>query len=264
MIQLKSEVEIGYMRRAGRALADWMRHAINQIQNNGWTGRDAANDINDLIVYLNDMEPIYIWDLPFSHVRDYGEPICISVNDEVVHSRPTDKPFEPGDIVTIDAGLSYNGYCADMARTILVPGRGRFWEPKHTLLLGQTDAANRMARVKCVPGNRISDLSREIYQVAMNNGYGVVTHFSGHGIGAELHEDPQIPNDPAMVSPAMNDLLRPGMTLCLEPMFILGGSGRIVIGEDKWRVSSASGEVAAHEEDTILITEGDPEVLTVM
>jgi len=257
MIKLKSHDEICYMRKAGKALAIWMSATISDLKRGVYSGADIAED---LTIYANSLGPE--WDMPFANVRDYDDPVCVSINDEVVHSRPTKEPFKPGDVVTIDAGLSYNGYCADMARTIIVPG-GEY-NSKHVLLLGQTDMALRMARVKCIPGNRISDLSRAIYEVGVANGYGIVTHFSGHGIGADLHEDPQIPNNPDMIGLAQDDLLRPGMVICLEPMFILGGNSGITIGEDKWRVYSASGQVAAHEEDTILITPGDPEVLTVL
>jgi methionyl aminopeptidase len=202
------------------------------------------------------------WTAPFSAVDDYGEPICVSINDEVVHSRPTGEEFKPGDIVTIDAGLAYRTWCADMARTVIVQPTKIDEEECQQLSRLITATQNGLIRGtrQCVVGNKIKDISMAIWLEAQKDKYGVIIDFSGHSIGKKLHEEPLIPNI-AKKHKHAETILRPGMVICLEPMFTLG-EGKAIVDEDGWRVFTADGSKAAHLENTIAITKDGPRILT--
>ena len=187
----------------------------------------------------------------------YGFPntLCISVNEEVIHGIPSaDRVIHEGDLVSIDAGVLYKGFHTDMARTFLVGS-----VPEEKRLLAERTKQSfyeglRFARV----GYRISDISHGVEQYIKQFGYGIVRNYTGHGVGRELHESPEIPNfGPAGHGPRIVN----GMTLAIEPMINLGGDAVKVLS-DGWTTVTADGSCAAHYENTVAIVEGEPVILT--
>lgn len=191
----------------------------------------------------------------FKNYEGYPASICVSVNDEVVHGIPNKKHvIKEGDIVSLDAGLIYKGYHSDMARTF---GIGTV-SKEAQLLMDRTKQSFfegiKMARA----GNHLFDISAAIDDYISQFGYGIVKDLVGHGIGTKLHEDPQIPN---FRQKRKGILLQPGMTLAIEPMINAGG-WEVAFLDDDWTVVTQDGSLSAHYENTILITDGDPEILT--
>ena len=190
----------------------------------------------------------------FFGYRKYPCQICISVNDQVVHGLANERPLRFGDIVSLDVGVIYGGYIGDTARTVAVGGCGVAAQR----LMDVTERALYEAIAQAVPGNRVTDISRTIQNDVEGNGYSVVREFVGHGVGRTMHEEPQVPN---FVDPKSNQKLRPGMTLAIEPMVNAGQPG-VKILNDGWTVVTQDGSLSAHFEHTVLITEGEPEILT--
>ncbi|MBQ6322872.1 MAG: type I methionyl aminopeptidase [Lachnospiraceae bacterium] len=193
----------------------------------------------------------------FLHYDGYPASVCVSVNDEVVHGIPSqNRILQEGDLVSLDTGLIYEGVYSDAARTCPV---GRI-SPECRRLMDLTREAFFCGMKMARAGNHLYDISAAIGAFAEKNGLGIVRDLAGHGIGADMHEDPQIPNfDPQ----ERGILLVPGMTLAVEPMLTLG-DGRVITRDDGWTVATADGSMAAHYENTILITRGDPEILSLL
>lgn len=191
----------------------------------------------------------------FLHYNDYPASICVSVNDEVVHGIPKkERILQDGDIVSLDAGLIYKGYHSDAARTYPV---GTISEEASQLI--DVTRQSFFEGIKYAKaGNHLHDISNAIDAYCTARGYGVVRQLVGHGIGTQLHEDPQIPNFHQW---RKGIKLRPGMTLAIEPMINAGG-WEVVWLDDDWTVVTADGSLSAHYENTILITDGEPEILT--
>ena len=191
----------------------------------------------------------------FLGYRDYPCNICISINEEVVHGLASERRVEFGDIVSLDVGVCYEGYIGDNATTVAVGG----CEPVVQRLMEVTKQALCDGIGQALAGNKVVDISRSIQRTAEANGYSIVREFVGHGVGKKVHEDPQIPNfdDGSSRSP----VLRPGMTLAIEPMVNLG-QRQVEILEDGWTVLTRDGLPSAHFEHTILVTEDEPEILT--
>jgi methionyl aminopeptidase len=190
----------------------------------------------------------------FLGYRKYPCHTCISVNEEVVHGLANERELRFGDIVSVDVGVSYKGFIGDNARTVAVGGCGVLAQR----LLDVTEQSLYLGIAAAVPGNRVTDISRAIQDYVENNGFNVVREFVGHGVGRTMHEEPQVPN---FVDPKMNQKLRPGMTLAIEPMVNAGQPG-VKILKDGWTVVTQDGSLSAHFEHTVLITEGEPEILT--
>jgi methionyl aminopeptidase len=191
----------------------------------------------------------------FLGYKKYPCHICISVNDEVVHGLAKDRRVEFGDIISLDVGVRYNGFIGDTARTVAVGG----CSVGAQRLLDVTKQALYKGIAQALPGNRIVDISRSIQVHVETHGYSVVREFVGHGVGKSVHEEPQIPN---YVEPGKNSpKLRPGMTLAIEPM-VNAGRPDVKIMKDGWTVVTIDGQLSAHFEHTVLITEGEPEILT--
>ncbi len=193
----------------------------------------------------------------FKNYNGYPASICVSVNDEVVHGIPhPEHIIEEGDIVSLDAGVIYEGYHSDAARTW---GIGTI-APEAQRLIDVTRQSFfegiRFARA----GNHLNDISAAIQKYAESFGYGVVRDLVGHGIGSHLHEDPEVPN---FARKRKGILLRPGMTLAIEPM-INAGSPEVVWLDDDWTVVTEDGSLSAHYENTVLITDGEPEILSLI
>lgn len=246
-ITIKSEREISRMREAGKILAD-VHDRLEEIIAPGITTLDIDRKGEELIRRAGCIPS-------FLNYEGYPASICVSVNDEVVHGIPTDsRKLEEGDIVSLDAGVIYEGYHSDAARTY---GVGTISDEAKRLI--EITRLSFYEGIKnAYAGNHLHDISASIQKFVEKNGFSVVRDLVGHGVGAQLHEEPQIPNyKPVGRGPK----LRPGMTLAIEPM-VNAGDWKIWILEDDWTVVTRDGSKSAHYENTILITEGEPEILS--
>ncbi len=190
----------------------------------------------------------------FLGYRKYPCQLCISVNEQVVHGLASGRRMEFGDIVSLDVGVIYRGFVGDTARTVAAGG----CTVEAQRLMDVTEQALYEGIAQAVPGNRIVDISRTIQACVESNGYNVVREFVGHGVGRSMHEEPQVPN---FVDGTSSPKLRPGMALAIEPM-VVAGSPEVKILKDGWTVVTKDGQLAAHFEHTILVTESEPEILT--
>ena len=178
---------------------------------------------------------------------------CLSVNDAVVHGLATDRQLQFGDIVSVDVGVVHHGFVGDTARTVAVGG----CSVAAQRLLDVTEQSLYLGIAQARSGNRVSDISRAVQNYVESNGYGVVREFVGHGVGRTMHEEPQVPN---FVDLHMDEKLRPGMTIAIEPM-VNAGRPDVKILKDGWTVVTQDGSLSAHFEHTVLITGGEPEIL---
>ena len=180
---------------------------------------------------------------------------CLSVNDEVVHGIASDRELKFGDIVSIDVGVSHKGFIGDTARTVAVGGCGVAAQR----LLDVTEQSLYLGIAQAKPGNRVLDISLAVQRYVEQNGFSVVREFVGHGVGRTMHEEPQVPNfdEGKKNSPK----LKPGMTIAIEPMVNIGRPD-VKILKDGWTVVTQDGSLSAHFEHTVLITDGEPEILT--
>ena len=191
----------------------------------------------------------------FKGYHGFPASLCVSINEEVVHGVPSpERVLREGDIVSLDFGDTYQGFQGDAAITVPV---GKV-SPLAEELIQVTEAALMEGIRQARAGNRLSDVSSAIQTYVEARGFSVVRQYVGHGIGREMHEDPQVPN---FGPPGMGPLLRPGMTLALEPMVNVG-TWRTAVKEDKWTVVTEDGSLSAHFEHTIAVTTGEPEILT--
>ena len=246
-ITIKSNREISLMREAGKILAE-VHDKLSEIITPGITTMDIDRKGYELIRKAG-CQPSFL------NYEGYPASICVSVNDEGVHGIPTDgRRLEEGDIVSLDAGVIWEGYHSDAARTHAV---GEISEESRTLI-EVTKQSFYEGIKKALPGNHLHDISAAIQNYVESHGFSVVRDLVGHGIGSHLHEEPQVPNyKPVGRGPK----LRPGMTLAIEPM-VNAGDWKIWILEDDWTVVTRDGSKSAHYENTILITEGEPEILS--
>ncbi|TXT43104.1 MAG: methionyl aminopeptidase [Spirochaetes bacterium] len=180
--------------------------------------------------------------------------LCLSVNEIVIHGIPDRRTLLEGDIIGIDCGIDLKGYYSDAAITLPV---GRI-SPEAGRLLAVTRECLDRAIAAVKPGARIHDIARAVFSLATQNGYGVVRQYCGHGVGLDIHEDPQIPN---YVSSGPNPRLLPGMVIALEPM-VNAGVADVKVLDDDWTVVTMDGSLSAHYEHTVLVTEEGREVLT--
>lgn len=190
----------------------------------------------------------------FKGYRGYPASLCVSVNEEVVHGIPGDRKLREGDIVSLDLGVVMEGYYGDAAITVPV---GEISEEARRLLK-VTEEALYKGIEQARPGKRLSDISYAIQKHVEGAGFSVVRDFVGHGIGRELHEDPQVPN---FGPPNQGPRLQPGMVLAIEPM-VNTGTWKVRILENQWTVVTEDGGLSAHFEHTVAITEKGPEILT--
>ena len=187
--------------------------------------------------------------------RGYKHVSCISVNDVVVHGVPAASVIlKDGDLVKVDICASHDGYCADMARAFFI-GKPK---PEAEKLVAVAESALKKGIEKARAGNRLGDISAAIQAEVEKNGFGVVRDFARHGIGKQMHEDPEILN---YGKAGQGPLLQPGMTFALEPM-ITQGNYKVYVADDGWTVKTSDKSLAAHVEDTIAITHDEPKVLT--
>ena len=246
-VTIKTEHEIELMRQAGRLLEKVHNDLAGYIKP-GISTRQLDKIGEEMIRSLGCVPN-------FLNYNGFPGSFCSSLNDEVVHGIPSDKKIiHEGDLVKIDAGLIYRGYHSDAARTYAV---GEVSEEAKQLVRVTRECffeGLKFARA----GNHLHDISKAIGAHAAKYRYGIVRDLVGHGIGTHLHEDPQIPNFPQK---RRGIRLLPGMTLAVEPMINLGRAD-VAWLDDDWTVVTMDGSLSAHYENTILITEGDPEILT--
>ena len=246
-VTIKSPREIELMREAGRILAKTHEELAKNLRP-GMSTWDIDHMGEEIIRSYGCLPS-------FKNYNGYPASICVSVNDEVVHGIPHKEHFlDEGDIVSLDAGVIYKGYHSDAARTY---GIGEIDDDAKKLI--EVTRQSFFEGIKFAKaGNHLNDISAAIQKYAESFGFGVVRDLVGHGIGSHLHEDPEIPN---FARKRKGILLQPGMTLAIEPM-ITEGSYEVVWLDDDWTVMTEDGGWAAHYENTILITEGEPEILS--
>ena len=246
-VTIKSPREIELMREAGRILAKTHEELAKNLRP-GMSTWDIDHMGEEIIRSYGCIPS-------FKNYNGYPASICVSVNDEVVHGIPHKEHFlDEGDIVSLDAGVIYKGYHSDAARTY---GIGEIDDDAKKLI--EVTRQSFFEGIKFAKaGNHLNDISAAIQKYADSFGFGVVRDLVGHGIGSHLHEDPEIPN---FARKRKGILLQPGMTLAIEPM-ITEGSYEVVWLDDDWTVMTEDGGWAAHYENTILITEGEPEILS--
>ena len=247
MIVLKSAREVERMRTAGRILAD-VKERLRSLVRAGVSTWDIDQDIDAFIGSRGARSA-------FKGYRGYPATVCTSINHEVVHGIPSPKrKLREGDIIGLDLGCIVDGYYADCAITLSVgPVPPRVQE-----LLDVTRESLDKAIVQCRAGNHVGDISHAVQSHCESHGFGVVRSFVGHGIGKELHEEPQVPN---FGEPGRGKVLKVGMVLAIEPMVTMGGWDVQVLA-DGWTAVTVDGSLAAHFEDTIAITDDGPDVLT--
>jgi methionyl aminopeptidase len=246
MIILKSPEEIEKMAESCRIVAETLE-AIKLIVKPGLTTLDIEAFADNYIRELGGVPA-------FKGYRGYPASICSSVNNEVIHGIPSKRFLQEGDILSIDLGVYKDGFYGDGAVTVPVG------QIAHTLrkLLRVTEESLYIGIMNAIVGNRVSDISHAIQRYVESNGFSVVKAFVGHGIGRELHEDPQIPN---FGPPGRGPRLREGMTLAIEPMVNLG-SHEVFVLNDGWTAVTADGKPSAHFEHTVLVTPEEPIILT--
>jgi methionyl aminopeptidase len=246
MIVIKSPLELDAMRRVNRMTAR-VRDELAVMVRPGITTLDLGNAAFELIRKLGGTSAFYGY-------HGFPGQICVSVNEEVVHGIPGKRMIRAGDIVSIDTGIAFGGFIGDTAITVAA---GEISDEKKKLL-EVTKAALDAGVAKAVVGNRLGDISHAIQTVVEAAGFSVVREFVGHGIGRDMHEDPQIPN---FGKPGRGPKLKPGMTLAIEPMVNMGGA-KVEVLEDKWTAITCDGSASAHFEHTVAVGVTAPEILT--
>lgn len=246
-ITIKSAEEIELMRQAGKILAAVHQNLAKEIKP-GMSTLDIDR-LGEEMIRSYGCEP------SFKNYCGYPASICVSVNEEVVHGIPTDKRIiKEGDIVSLDAGVIYRKYHSDAARTVAVGETSKAAQ----LLIERTRQSFFEGMKAAVAGKHLHDISGAIGDYAQSFDYGVVRDLCGHGIGSHLHEEPEIPNFRQW---RKGPKLCPGMTLAVEPMLNIG-TPDVLWMDDEWTVITADRSLSAHYENTILITEGKPEILS--
>lgn len=246
-VTIKSQREIELMRESCKLLAD-VFHKMEEAIRPGISTMEI-NILGEKLIREHGCTPNFL------HYNGYPASICTSVNDAVVHGIPSKKCIlQEGDIISLDAGLIYKGYHSDMARTFAV---GQISEEAE-LLIERTKQSFFDGIKMATAGNHLHDISNAIDASIKPYGYGIVRDLVGHGIGTSLHEDPQIPN---FAQRRRGVKLQAGMTLAVEPMINLGRPD-VEWLDDDWTVVTEDGSISAHYENTILITDGEPKILT--
>lgn len=251
MITIKTSEELAIMRRASQIVAEVLDELVAEVRPGIST--DELDRIAESVTLKKGARPAFKGYKPGAVV--YPKSLCVAINEEIVHGIPSGRRLKSGDIVGLDYGVVYQGFYGDAARTVPV---GEV--PETTMrLLRVTREALYAGIAQAKVGNRISDISRAVQEVAETAGYSVVTEFAGHGIGRRLHEDPQVPNYFRRGMP--NPRLQEGMALAIEPM-VNEGTADLEILSDGWTAVTADGKLSAHFEHSIAITSNGPVILS--
>ncbi|MBI3750483.1 MAG: type I methionyl aminopeptidase [Chloroflexi bacterium] len=256
MISRKSPREIGQMRRAGRVVAEVL--ALMESEIRPGISTLELDRIAEAHIKRAGATPSFKGYLGGGRYgkgpRAFPASTCISIDAEVVHGIPDERLLREGQLVSVDVGAIVDGWHGDGARTFIVGSVA----PEVTELVQATRLGMMAGIAAAVPGARIGDISAAIEDVAKPHGYGIVRQFVGHGIGTDMHQDPQVPN---YRTGSRGPELLPGLCLAIEPMFTLGGPA-VRVQPDGWTVVTADGSLAAHFEHTIAVTANGPEILT--
>jgi methionyl aminopeptidase len=245
-IIIKSDDEIALMREAGRIVGEVLERLASEVRP-GLVVKELDKIVSEEYK-RRDVLPTFLGYL------GYPARVCVSVNDEIVHGIPGDRALQEGDIVSIDLGATYKGFVGDTALTV---GVGRI-APEAQQLIDVTYGALLEGIRAARPGARLGEVSNAIQAYAESFGYSLVREYVGHGVGRDMHEEPQVPN---FGPPDRGPVLRKGMVLALEPMVNVG-DWRTKKHDDDWTVSTLDGSLSAHFEHTIAITSDEAEVLT--
>ena len=247
MIILKSPREIEIMKRANQIVAETHAYLAENISPGISTAE--IDQLADEFIRSNDAEP------SFKGYRGYPASVCISINEEVVHGIPNEnRILEDGDIVSLDIGTFYEGFNGDAARTVAVGDV----DSDTQNLLDTTEQSLQEGIKQAVEGNHLTDISNAVQSYVESRGFSIVREYVGHGIGRDMHEDPQIPN---FGPPGRGPRLKTGMTLAIEPMVNVGGF-KVKTLSDGWTVVTKDGSLSAHFEHTIAITDDGPLILS--
>ncbi len=247
MIIIKNGHEIEAMRQASKITAA-ARALAGDMVRPGVSTKQIDKAVHDYIVSQG-AKPSFL------HYHGYPASACISVNSTVIHGIPGEYVLQEGDIVSIDVGAFYKGFHGDCAATFAC---GKISAEAQRLIDVTKQSFFEGIRF-ATKGHRVSDISHAVQQHVESNGFSVVRSFVGHGVGAQLHEEPEVPNYGA---PGRGPRLLPGMTIAVEPM-VNAGTYEVRVLKDGWTTVTADGKLSAHYENTVLITDGEPEILTV-
>ncbi len=248
LTRVKTPTEIAAMRTSGRLLASVLQSLKKQLSV-GMTTRDLAELAKKELKGTGGVAT-------FLGMYGFPDVLCVSVNDEVVHGIPTDRLIKDGDIVSMDFGVTYDGMITDSAISVIA---GNIRDPKHARLVRDTEAA-LLAGIETVrAGCRVGDISSAV-ESSLDKKYGIVRDLVGHGVGHQLHEEPNIPNYGKAGS---GPELAAHMTIAIEPMITLG-THKVFTDIDGWTIKTGDGSMAAHFEHTILITQSGAEILTTL
>jgi methionyl aminopeptidase len=256
MIVLKSRPEIAQMREAGRIVAR-VHEAMREMVKPGVTTAQL-NAKAEAIIRAHNAIPTFLG-YPHTGRNDFPASICASINEELVHGIPSPKRWlEPGDIISIDVGATYKGWVGDSAWTYPVGDV----DEESLRLLEATEGSLWAGIAAARAGNHLVDVSRAVEAYVVQRGFSVVREYTGHGVGRRMHEDPQVLNY-VPAGAGNGPRLKPGMTFALEPMVNVGVWQTKALA-DGWTVVTADGKRSAHFEHSIALTEGEPEILTVL
>jgi len=246
LIKLKSQREIAIMRDAGRIVAE-CHAALAEKVRPGVTTRELDRFVEQFLARYHATPS-------FKGYNGFPASICASVDDVICHGFPSNKKLKPGQVITIDIGAYYKGYHGDSAWTYAV---GEV-SPSVQELMRVTQEALYAAIAVALPGNRMGDIGHAIQTLAEAHGFGVVRDYIGHGVGQDLHEPPEVPH---YGTPGTGLILRPGLTIAIEPMITLGDY-HTKLDPDGWTARTVDGSICVQYEHTIAITENGPEILT--
>jgi methionyl aminopeptidase len=253
MVTRKSRAEIEKMRRAGAVVGEILDLIEAEIAPGVSTAHLDA--IAEAHIREAGAVPSFKGYPGINPDRPFPASVCISIDDEIVHGIPGDRTIRTGQIVSVDAGAILDGWHGDAARTFYVGDP----PPPVAALIDRTRRAMMAGIAAAVPGNHIEDISLAVEAIAREGRLGLIRQFVGHGIGTEMHEEPQVPN---FRTGRPGRKLEPGICLAIEPMFTLGGHDTRILPDD-WTVVTKDGSLAAHFEHTIAVTEDGPQILTV-
>lgn len=246
MIRLKNDEEIAGIRKSCHLLADMFNEIIPQVKS-GMSTKEV-DDICKHFISSHHGKPAW-------YRENFPGAICISVNEEVIHGIPSAKKIiHDGDLVSIDAGIDLDGFISDSTHTLLIGNVRPEWKKLDEV----TQECLAAGIAACIPGNRISDISNAVNDIAVRHNYGVVYDYCGHGVGLDVHEDPNIPNCPGR---GPNPRIQNGMVLAIEPMINLG-TADVLLSGNEWTVVTADGKASAHEEHTVAVFPDHTEILT--
>ena len=250
MINIKTPEELKKMQKSGKILAETMWELVRVLKP-GMTGIELDKLAEELIIKKGG-------ESGFKKVPGYSYTLCVSTNDEVVHGIPTNEPFKEGDLVGIDCGVYFEGFFTDMAETVCIPAVKTNEKVNKFLEVGKKalDEAIKVA----VVGNRVGNISKTIQDIVEGNGYSIVRTLVGHGVGKDLHEEPEIPGF-LITSLKDTPVLKTGMTLAIEVIYNMGKSD-VIRDRDGWTIITKDKSLSSTFERTIAITQNEPLILT--